>query len=107
MPSPSTPSDAHARRALVGPRSGPPCFREPPTIVGAISSADFFQAVAPRHLFSDIKSKIVSPTVFGGEDRGAGHENLCEWLFRIPMNTTRGLSCGTPKSAAFSKFQPV
>jgi hypothetical protein len=36
IPSPFTPSIFHAARARVGPRSGPPCFLLPPTIVGAI-----------------------------------------------------------------------
>ena len=47
MPRPSTPNVAQACLARVGPRSGPPCFSEPPTIVGAMSSARFFQARAP------------------------------------------------------------
>ena len=33
---PLTPSFSHCLRACVGPRSGPPCFFEPPTSVGAI-----------------------------------------------------------------------
>ena len=47
MPSPSTPSPFHASRARVGPRSGPPCFLLPPTIVGAIPQALAAQSV-PR-----------------------------------------------------------
>src|SRR5690349_19417446 len=39
IPRPSTPNEAHCFRARVGPRSGPPCFLEPPTIVGAIPHA--------------------------------------------------------------------
>ena len=35
-PRPSTPNSAQAFLALTGPRSGPPCFLEPPTKVGAI-----------------------------------------------------------------------
>ena len=35
-PEPSTPSSSHAFFARAGPRSGPPCFLDPPTIVGAI-----------------------------------------------------------------------
>ena len=38
-PRPSMPSSAHACRALVGPRSGPPCFLLPPTSVGAMRLA--------------------------------------------------------------------
>ena len=49
MTNPSTPRAAHARRARVGPRSGPPCFVLPPTMVGAISLARFFHASAPFH----------------------------------------------------------
>src|ERR1035441_562696 len=56
MPSPSTPNAAHAVLARVGPRSGPPCLWEPPTRVGAIWFADFFQALAPFHPFAAIKS---------------------------------------------------
>jgi hypothetical protein len=36
-PSPSTPRSAQACLARVGPRSAPPCFFEPPTMVGPIS----------------------------------------------------------------------
>ncbi len=49
IPFPSTPKLAHASLALVGPRSGPPCFKEPPTIVGAISSAAVRHALAPSN----------------------------------------------------------
>ena len=53
---PLTPSVSHARRALVGPRSGPPCFLEPPTMVGAISSARSRHAFAPGHPLAAIMS---------------------------------------------------
>lgn len=46
IPKPSTPSESHCLRARVGPRSGPPCFRLPPTIVGAISFARSLQSAA-------------------------------------------------------------
>ena len=57
-PPPSIPSSAHAFLALTGPRSGPPCFLDPPTKVGAILFAFFAQSFAPSHLFSAIKSGI-------------------------------------------------
>ena len=58
-------SAAHAARARVGPRSGPPCFFDPPTIVGAISSARLAQAEAPRQPFAAIRSRRTAPTVAG------------------------------------------
>src|SRR4051794_11684434 len=42
----STPSFFHAVLALVGPRSAPPCFFEPPTIVGAMARAPSAHASA-------------------------------------------------------------
>src|SRR5260370_33902143 len=73
IPFPSTPRLAHARLALVGPRSGPPCFRDPPTIVGAISSAALRQALAPLQPFAAIRSNRTSPTVRGGVRERLGH----------------------------------
>lgn len=70
---PLTPKVSHARRALVGPKSGPPCFFEPPTRVGAISLARLAQARAPRHPLIDIRSISVSPTVGGSLGVGDGH----------------------------------
>lgn len=43
------PHDEHAFLARVGPKSGPPCFFERPTIVGAISFALSPQAFALFH----------------------------------------------------------
>src|SRR6185312_4768902 len=78
IPSPSTPSAAHARLALVGPRSGPPCLWEPPTTVGAISSAWPRQVFAPIHPIAAIKSQRTSPTVFGLIFNGSVHEKCSE-----------------------------
>ena len=46
---PLTPSDAHAALARVGPKSGPPCFFEPPTMVGAMPSARSRHFSTPFH----------------------------------------------------------
>jgi hypothetical protein len=43
------PHDEDAFLARVGPKSEPPCFFEPPTIVGAISFVLSLQAFAPFH----------------------------------------------------------
>jgi len=47
MPRPSTLKYAHAARARVRPRSGPPCFLLPPTMVEAIALGRFAHALAP------------------------------------------------------------
>ncbi len=103
-PRPSTPSSAHAFLALTGPRSGPPCFLEPPTKVGAILFAFFAQSFAPSHLFSAIKSYSVSPTVGAHPGFPFGYEKEMFSSFRIATITTRGRSCGTAKSEAFNNL---
>ena len=75
IPFPSTPSSAHAFFALVGPRSGPPCFLEPPTSVGAILSAPSAHFFAPFHPFCDIRSHSVSPTVGDSLGCSCGYSN--------------------------------
>src|SRR5690348_8557068 len=74
-PRPSTPSAAQAWRARVGPRSGPPCFLLPPTMVGAMAQARPAQASAPGQPPEAIRSRSVSPTVGGRRDEGAGQLN--------------------------------
>ena len=49
--------------ARVGPRSAPPCFFDPPTMVGAMSFAFAAHAAAPAHPLLAIRSSNVSPTV--------------------------------------------
>lgn len=102
IPRPSTPRERHARRARVGPRSGPPCFLDPPTIVGAMSWARKDHSFAPGQHLSDIWSASACPTV-GGFCISEGHTKRFPILMdRKATNTNRGLSCGTPKSRAFS-----
>src|SRR5579863_10169802 len=107
MPRPSTPSVDHALRARVGPRSGPPCFLEPPTTVGAISSAFLHHALEPFQPLAAIRSNSLSPTVCGGTEDLSGHEKCSAYCFRTATKTTRGRSCDTPKSDAFISFHPV
>jgi len=106
IPMPSTPSAAHARLARVGPRSGPPCLCEPPTIVGAIPSASAAQVFAPGQPFSAIRSSNTSPVAGGGTPVGSGQRKWPDNSLRTATNTTRGRNCGTPKSQAFISFQP-
>jgi hypothetical protein len=106
MPSPSTPSSAQARLARVGPRSPPPCFFDPPTIVGAILFAWRAQRAAPGHPRAPIRSTSDSPTVSGGTPDGAGQRNQRASAGRSATSTKRGRNCGTPKSDACSSRQP-
>src|SRR5438034_373062 len=62
-PRPSTPSAAQARRARVGPRSGPSCFLLPPTMVGAMPRARDAPASAPGQPSDAIRARRVSPPV--------------------------------------------
>lgn len=87
---PSIPIAAHALRALVGPKSGPPCFLLPPTSVGAMVEALFLHSAAPCHSFSDIKSNNASPTVGAGCRCLGGNENVSVRSLRTPIITTRG-----------------
>ena len=96
IPMPSTPRSAHARLARVGPRSAPPCFFEPPTMVGAIRSARRAQAAAPGQPRAAIRSPTVWPTVAGGRGDGDGQRNQGASCGRSATSTVRGLSCGTP-----------
>ena len=56
MPRPSTESFSQSLRARVGPKSGPPCLRDPPTNVGAILLARVAHASAPTQPSSAIRS---------------------------------------------------
>src|SRR6185437_10689526 len=105
IPKPSTPRLAQALRARVGPRSGPPCFKLPPTTVGAISFAVSRQNLAPSHPLEAIKSYKTSPTVLGIPKFPAGQENFSNRSCFSATKITRGRSCETPKSDAFSKCQ--
>src|SRR5207302_7019109 len=96
-----------ARLARVGPKSGPPCLCEPPTIVGAISLACSRHSIAPLHPRAAIKSYRTSPTVLGFVLDVSGHEKFSEYSFRKAIKMTRGRNCGTPKSDAFMSFHPV
>ena len=99
-PSPSTPSSAQAFRALVGPRSGPPCLREPPTSVGAGRFAFSDHSRARFQPFEAISSNKVWPTV-APPLFGRGHAKS-----RSPRRATRKertLDCGTPWSRAFKR----
>ena len=107
MPNPSTPRADQARLALVGPRSGPPCFKEPPTTVGATSFAIVRHSRAPLQPFELIKSYKTSPTVGGGDPNPSGHEKCSANCLWMAMKTVLGRNCGTPKSHAFIKFQPT
>src|SRR5690554_6232383 len=69
---PSIPSSFQAALDRVGPRSGPPCFLEPPTRVGAILLARLAQSFAPSQPFDPISSTRSSPTVGGGLMDGSG-----------------------------------
>ncbi len=104
MVDPFTPRSAHARRARVGPRSGPPCFLEPPTSVGAIRFARAAQASAPFHPRSAMRSTRVSPTVGAGCGEGDGYSKETAISLRKPTAMTRGRSWGTPKSEACRSF---
>jgi hypothetical protein len=73
-PSASTPSSRQARLARVGPRSAPPCFLDPPTMVGPMSFAFSAHALAPRQPFAAMRSSTVSPTVAVSSGRGSGQE---------------------------------
>ncbi len=75
MPSPSTCRLRQAVLARVGPRSGPPCFLLPPTIVGAMAPARLAQAAAPGQPPSAIRSARTAPTVGTGPVAGAGQRN--------------------------------
>ena len=96
IPFPSTPNSAHACRALVGPKSGPPCFLLPPTRVGAILFAFCFHAAAPAQPLADMRSKRVSPTVGVSCSILEGKVNTSSKSFRMPIITTLGRNCGTP-----------
>ena len=102
IPFPSTPMSAQAFLALVGPKSGPPCFLLPPTRVGAILLAFVRHSPAVVQPFSAIKSYKVSPTVRGGTSEQVGNSKVSSMSRRTPMMTTLGRSCGTPKSDEFS-----
>src|SRR5215510_7425117 len=96
MPSPFTPIAAQAARARVGPRSGPPCFLLPPTMVGAIPAARHAQATAPGQPREAIRSPRASPTVGGGVAYDYGQQNHSAQGERIATNTNRGRSWETP-----------
>ena len=100
-------SAAQALRARVGPRSGPPCFLEPPTMVGAISLASSAQRFAPIQPFAPIKSAKVAPTVGGLCGNTSGQSKASTRSLRRATITTRGLSWGTPKSDALSNRQSI
>src|SRR5207249_10080646 len=97
----STPKLDHCRFALVGPRSGPPCFLEPPTIVSAIPHAFLCQRSAPSHPLDAIKSPRVCPTVVATGICFGQLNALAYWLLSA-TRTKRGRSCGTPNEQALS-----
>lgn len=101
---PSTPISAHAIRARVGPRSGPPCFLLPPTRVGATLFAICLHCAALDHPLADIRSYRELPTSCISLGFGKGKVNESNMSVRMPTITARGRSCGTPKSEAFSKL---
>ncbi len=70
-PLPLTPSWAQPARARVGPKSGPPCFFEPPTRVGPIPLAPATHRLAPGQPSRAISCRSTSPTV-GGVPTGMG-----------------------------------
>ncbi len=104
MEIPSTPSVAHCWRARVGPRSGPPCFLDPPTTVGPMRSARCCHAAAPGQPRAAIKSPTALPTV-GRAPCGDGHWNPLKYSGRMATRINRGRSCATPKSRALRTFQ--
>ena len=95
-PLPSTPNISHAFLALTGPRSGPPCFLEPPTRVGAILFAFSAHNVALSQQLEAIRSKRVSPTVGGVFKQGFGYEKLEFKSLPTPIIINLSLNCGTP-----------
>ena len=99
--SPLTPSRFHAARALVGPRSAPPCFFEPPTSVGAMSSAPAAHSAAPGQPREAIRSTSTSPTDAPGVVV-EGHAKKGARCFFTATRMNRGRNCGTPKSRAFT-----
>ena len=86
IPSPSTPNFFHCSLARVGPKSGPPCFFEPPTMVGAMLFARLTHLRAPGQPFSAIKSCTVVPTVAPGIV-GSGHSKLPKYFGFKPTST--------------------
>ncbi len=107
IPSPFTPIAAQAARARVGPRSGPPCFLLPPTMVGAIPAARRAQAAAPGQPREAIRSPRASPTVGGGAACGSGQRNHSAHGGRIATSTNRGRSWETPWSLACTRSHQV
>ncbi len=95
-PRPSTPSAAQACLARVGPRSAPPCFFEPPTIVGAIRSGPPGPAggarPAPRghQVAQRLRPRSAAATV--GRRRGPAEPGRVR--LRSATSTVRGRSCG-------------
>ncbi len=98
-PIPSTDISRHWAFARVGPKSGPPCFFDPPTIVGAILCAFAAQASAPGQPFSAICGNNASPTE-GVSPHPTGHEKCSASAGRRATITKRGRNCGTPNSDA-------
>lgn len=93
---PFTPSSSQAFLARVGPKSGPPCFFDPPTSVGAMASACSAHFAAPSQPFEDISSNRSWPTVKGCSRRVSGH-----WKYRAygcfkATRMVRGRSWDTP-----------
>src|SRR5438128_2619144 len=123
---PEIPSCFHAALALLGPRSAPPCFLDPPTRVGAIppplslSSVSrsraffchFLKAALARFPWAPVKygsnlSRIddssASATLNGSSCVAVGHSYLRSSpriSLRNATRMARGRSCGTPKSLA-------
>lgn len=89
IPRPSTPSCAQACLARVGPKSGPPCLSDPPTIVGAISFASLRHSAAPRQPRTAIRSCKTSPTVGDLMNFGSGQLKPSGTSFRIATNNKR------------------
>lgn len=99
IPMPSTPNSRHRRLARVGPRSGPPCFFEPPTRVGAGAFARSAQASAPSQPLAAIKSTRVSPTCVSLAC-GIGQRKHSMSRARRAIKINRGRSWGTPNVEA-------
>ena len=92
MPMPSIPRVRHWARALVGPRSGPPCLDDPPTIVGAGPLARRAQSCAPSQPREPIRSRKVAPTCGGPLVAGSGHRRWAAYREATATRMNRGRS---------------
>ena len=107
MPSPSTPSPFHASRARVGPKSGPPCFLLPPTIVGAIPQAARRPVQSPGPALRAHQVGQHLPHRGRRGHRRRGHRNHEAHGCRTATSTNRGRSWGTPCWLAWTTSHQV